>query len=143
MKATRIIDDFDGTTEATTHILTFDGRSCEIDLSDTNVDKLYEFLEPYFEQGRPAPGNRHTGSSGRSKAPTRTPKAKPRKPATAVRKTAAVVEIIPGTGTATRPAAIRQWWQDNPDGLPTWQARGAIPAVVFREWEQRGQAAGE
>jgi hypothetical protein len=30
---------------------------------------------------------------------------------------------------------IRDWWKKNPEGLPTWQARGAIPAAVARAWQ--------
>jgi hypothetical protein len=35
---------------------------------------------------------------------------------------------------------IRQWWKDNPDGLPTWQPRGAVPAAVTQAWQNRDTA---
>jgi hypothetical protein len=32
---------------------------------------------------------------------------------------------------------IRRWWHDNPDGLPTWQAKGAIPFTVQHAHQHR------
>jgi hypothetical protein len=124
---THIVDDLDGTPDATTHTISLDGRTIDIDLSDTNTDQLYELLDPYFAKGQPVIGAR--------KPPTK--RARPQRPPTKPHhKTPTTNAAAPAAGT---PAAVRAWWADHvdTDDLPTWQARGAIPAAVLRAWEHR------
>ncbi len=49
---TVIIDDIDGTEDATPVTFAFDGKSYEIDLSKENKAKLAEALKPYIKAGR-------------------------------------------------------------------------------------------
>jgi len=104
----RITDDLDGTPGATTRTFGYRGRHYEIDLTDANASTLDSLLAPYVGVARPvANGNGKT--SGGDGHPRRDPHAK----------------------------AKRLWWQNNPDGLPTWQRVGAIPATVTQAWERR------
>lgn len=104
---TVITDDLDGSPGAEPHTITVDGFRIEIDLCPANTSKLYTFLRPYLEAGRKVAGSRR-----------RNPHSEP----------------PPAGSNAT---AIRAWWKDNPDGLPTWQARGAVPAAVVRAWQTK------
>ncbi|MEX5271563.1 Lsr2 family protein [Kocuria sabuli] len=62
-------DDLDGGPAEHTITFALDGKDYEIDLSDTNADKLREALRPYAAVGRKATRGGGTRSTG-----TRTPK---------------------------------------------------------------------
>jgi hypothetical protein len=127
MKKTTVetFDDLDGTPDAGTYTLSFDGRTCEIDLGEPNADKLGDLLEPYFDAGRRQAAT--TRSNGTA-----------RKTPTARRASAATPRPVPAGGATT--ADVRRWWKNNPDGLPTWQARGAVPTAVLDAYRQAGAA---
>lgn len=52
----QILDDFDGTENASTVSFGFEGKNYEIDLSDANKAKLAEALEPFIKVARTAGG---------------------------------------------------------------------------------------
>lgn len=108
---TIVLDDIDGTPGAETHTVSVDGYTVTIDLAEPNRKALYEALRPFLDAGQRVPGSRR----------------EPRRPAP-----------TPPPSGPTR-SAIRVWWKNNPDGLPTWQQRGAIPAAVADAWSSRGQ----
>ena len=76
-----LIDDLDGSEGAETITYTVDGQEYEIDLSEENVQRFHEALEPYVSNSRQvqrqaAParrgrgdGRRRGGSSGRDDIP--------------------------------------------------------------------------
>ncbi|MDN4613615.1 Lsr2 family protein [Leifsonia sp. F6_8S_P_1B] len=47
-----ILDDIDGSEDASTVFFAFDGRSYEIDLSDENRDRLASALQPFIDAAR-------------------------------------------------------------------------------------------
>ncbi|MBM4574854.1 Lsr2 family protein [Rhodococcus hoagii] len=49
---THVIDDIDGSTEATTIRFSVGRSHYEIDLSEENTDKLYEALQPFISKAR-------------------------------------------------------------------------------------------
>ena len=114
MKTTTVnmTDDIDGTADAQTYEFGFDHVTYEIDLAKKNAEKLQTALAPFVDVGRRVNGKPANG--GR-----RQPRPLP-------------------AGTSGK--HIRQWWADNPAGLPTWQQRGAIPAAVMRAWQERKSA---
>ena len=107
-----ITDDLDGTPDAETRSFGYDGRTYEIDLGAVNSAKLDQVLAPYIEAARlTANGN------GRRPTHRRGPK--------------------PGHGLGADAKTVRAWWAEHPDGLPTWQPRGAIPTLVLSAWRDR------
>jgi len=106
----QVTDDIDGEPDASTYTFGYNGTMYEIDLSETHSVQLQEFLAPFVAAGR-----RLQNGNGKAKTPRQR------------------------RGGPGSPAEIRQWWLDNPDGLPGWSSRGAIPAHVLRAWEQRHQ----
>jgi hypothetical protein len=47
-----LLDDFDGSADATTVEFAFEGVSYEIELSDEHLDEMRAHLAPYIEHGR-------------------------------------------------------------------------------------------
>lgn len=102
----RYEDDLDGTTvDVRPHTFAVDGRAYEIDLSDSNFERLYEALRPYITAGR------RTRGSHASPAATRPPRTRH--------------SWVPAS-----PATVRAWWRSNTDGMPPWREKGNIPRVV-------------
>lgn len=62
-----LVDDLDGSPADQTVLLTWKNTTYEIDLSDTNVKKLEEALDPYLSAGRKVP--RVTPGARRKKSP--------------------------------------------------------------------------
>jgi hypothetical protein len=60
-----LVDDLDGGEAEETVTFALDGKSYEIDLSDSNADKLRGILEPYVKGGRRT-GGRSARGKGRS-----------------------------------------------------------------------------
>jgi len=113
---TLITDDLDGTPDAHPVTFTVDGHSYEIDLADPNIQRLHNALAPFIEAGRRT----------RNHKPTLTR----RRPDPATDRRRRITDVdVPATD-------IRHWWQQHPDTLPTWQAKGAIPYAVQRAYQQ-------
>jgi hypothetical protein len=68
---TTVFDDFDHSTERVgTYRFALEGKTYEIDLSETNRDRLRDALAPFIAAGRrvaAAPAQRHTGAAGRER----------------------------------------------------------------------------
>jgi hypothetical protein len=60
------VDDLDGTVASGTTSFALDGKDYEIDLSDSNADKLRSALAPFIAPARRAGGSRRGSSPGRS-----------------------------------------------------------------------------
>lgn len=55
-----LVDDLDGSNATQTVLFGLDGKTYEIDLNDTNSEKLREALAPYVGAGRKQSGGRGT-----------------------------------------------------------------------------------
>ena len=53
-----LLDDFDGTSSATTVDFSFEGVQYEIELSDEHLEEMREYLAPYIDHARKV-GSRH------------------------------------------------------------------------------------
>jgi len=123
--ATRVIrelvDDIDGTDGDETITFAVNGQVYEIDLSEDNAKKFYEFMGPYVDNGRKMPkGSIHT--PGRKAA------------GRAVSAPAPVIPSQPAGGSYTRLGrdqnrAIRDWARTQND-LGDIPERGRIPKHV-------------
>lgn len=67
---TQLIDDLDGQTleDGVTIHFSLEGHTYEIDLSETNADKLREAFRPFVEAGRPIGSSAGTIRSSRSRS---------------------------------------------------------------------------
>ncbi|AWY07615.1 Lsr2-like DNA bridging protein [Streptomyces phage Yosif] len=63
-----LLDDLDGSPDATTVSFGLDGKTYEIELGEKNEAKLRKFLEKYVEAGRPQRASRKR-STTKSKGP--------------------------------------------------------------------------
>lgn len=110
---TQFVDDLDGTTPATTVPFMLDGAEYEIDLSDTNADRMREVLSPFVENAR------YTGGR-RARGPRRV-----KNPNTTTRGTKKI--------TWYDRSAVREW--ANANGFEVADV-GRISNVVIREYER-------
>ena len=106
-----LVDDLDGSEDAETVRLGWNGDWREIDLSKKNRASLSRVLDRYWNAARPVPGARQ---SSRRRRPRST---------TASRSTRAKRD----------PKVIRAWATDN--GIPV-PARGRIPGEVERQYNE-------
>ena len=106
----RFVDDLDGSEASGTVEFSLDGRSYEIDLSDTNADKLRNALVPFIEAARTA-GGRGSGRGRRQ------------------RQSAA---DRPARSTREETAAIRQWAREHGHKISD---RGRIPKSVIEAYQ--------
>jgi hypothetical protein len=68
---TQLVDDLDGSVlddGGQTVRFSLEGRQYEIDLSDSNADKLRSALAPYISAGRSVAGGRSAGGTRRSRS---------------------------------------------------------------------------
>jgi hypothetical protein len=104
------VDDLDGSEASNTVSFALDGKTYEIDLSDSNATKLREVLDPF------AAAARRSGASGR-------------------RMTAPRGATSPRPAyDRERTAAIRDWARENGHQVSD---RGRIPTAVIEAYEQR------
>lgn len=61
---THVVDDIDGTDGASTIRFSIGRSRYEIDLSEENLEKLYEVLSPYISKARKDPSARGAGKRG-------------------------------------------------------------------------------
>jgi len=106
-----LVDDLDGSEATTTVEFALDGKSYTIDLSDGNVGRLREALEPFVEAAR------RTGTRRRER-----PSARPQQPSR------------PSGSDREYNNSVRQWARKNGWDIA---ARGRIPASVIDAYENR------
>jgi uncharacterized membrane protein len=71
IKEVRLVDDLDGEQAAETIEFTIDGKSYEIDLSDTNAGRLRDALAEFVASARRITGRRGRVSAAAATAPRR------------------------------------------------------------------------
>lgn len=120
-----VVDDIDGIGDAFPHEFEIDGVRYEIDLNDSNYERLCAAIAPYIAAGR-----RIGGKSTRHPQALRTGGAKvpaPRRPETYTR-----IAVPPSAAT------VRAWWAANANGdLPEHSAYGRIPDKVMAAYNTR------
>lgn len=94
---TRLVDDIDGSHAVTTLSFGLDGRSYEIDLSESHLSAFREALAPFISAARAVPIGRPATAPGRAPAPQ--DRVAPARAANAAEETA---------GETTRPAGVPQ-----------------------------------
>jgi nucleoid-associated protein Lsr2 len=105
-----LVDDLDGSEASDTVSFALDGKTYEIDLSDSNATKLREALTPFAAAAR-----RGGGSARRSTTPRTAASPRP-------------------TYNRERTAAIRDWARKNGHKV---SERGRIPTAVIEAYEHR------
>lgn len=68
-----LIDDLDGGSADETVEFSWDGKSYEIDLSSSNIDKLRDILSPYVAAARRATGRRRAAAAAAAGGGVRRP----------------------------------------------------------------------
>jgi hypothetical protein len=105
------VDDLDGSKASGTVEFALDGRSYEIDLSDSNADSLRNALEPFINAARKASGR--SSGRGRASRQRQEPEAKPAR------------------SSREETAAIRQWAREHGHEI---SERGRIPKSVLEAY---------
>jgi hypothetical protein len=106
---TTVVDDFDGSPAAGTHRFAWQDTTYEIDLSDTNLQRLADALAPFITAGRRLPKTSTGTTVGRKSGPA-----------------------------AETVKQMRAWWKTNRhrDDLPAFRASGRIPQQVTDAYRQ-------
>lgn len=129
------IDDLDGESLATTHVVSINGVTWEIDLSDEHFNEMWALVKPYTDHGRLVHDKAKRRTSKRTtstvKSTTSPPKKRTQKPRKTTRKAKAN-----GTANAEN-KQIRTWAQEQ--GLDI-AARGAIPKAIVQQYHEAQQA---
>lgn len=124
---TRLVDDIDGSHAVTTMSFSLDGRSYEIDLSESHLSAFQQALAPFVSAARAVSGGRRP-----AREPAPAPAPRPSRRAVAARD-AAAAETVTATTTPTAPPT------------PTAPATGRPAAVDVAPFRQpapvRGGAA--
>jgi hypothetical protein len=107
---TLIIDDIDGSGEATTVSLSYEGREYEVDLSKKNRSALEKALKPYLDVARQTSGRSRRG---------------PRKTTHRGQSSAGSIDT----------AAVREWASKNGIAVST---RGRISRDVIEQYRAHG-----
>ncbi|MFI5877522.1 Lsr2 family protein [Streptomyces sp. NPDC051445] len=103
-----LVDDLNGGEAHETLTFGLDGKSYEIDLSDSNAEELRNFLEAYVKAGRKV-----SGGPGR-------------KPSTAATRT-------PSSNSGPDAGTVREWAKENGYEVSD---RGRVPAPVREAYEK-------
>lgn len=107
-KQTVFVDDLTGEPGASPRLITFDGTTYEIDLTDANLQRMREAIREFLEAGRVVQAGRSPGRGAAKGGKRSTPVRKP-------------------TTVGPSPATIRAWADANGVACPR---RGRIPASV-------------
>jgi hypothetical protein len=100
---TRLVDDIDGSQAVTTVSFALDGRSYEIDLSESHLSALQQALAPFVSAARTVSGGaRHTA---RIPEPKRAPAPREKDAAPKQEERALAPEVIPTERPSAPPAA--------------------------------------
>jgi Lsr2 protein len=102
---TRLVDDIDGSHAVTTLSFSLDGRSYEIDLSESHLSALQEALAPFITAARAVPNGR---GPVRTPAPRRAPAPNDRPAPTreVIAAEPATRDVIAAEPVAARPVAV-------------------------------------